>query len=437
MKDSKFLKSLIPVLLSSVVMAILQGIILYFFFFDFFVSYTPLSQSISLKFFKYLLLLCSFSFLIGLFCFSFGKRVSRSILCQWVIVFGFFVLTFITRKIEGVFIFPHEGFIESKILLWVWIIWIASVVLLFSCNFEIKKISWLGVISIIICGVISFPKQGVFRGRDRLYFQRGSLGLFVNTMIFHKETAGIEENIQRNKIIDSNKKILFMHFPKTGGSSIANIAEHYPSINESIERIKQQINKGFDVIKNKTVLQVHITRAGQKDLGLGRATTFTFFRDPKERLISKYYFNKEKDNLNIGLLEYLQQSREEGCKSASGGGYLYYISKNPKEGEPSESNVSEAIKFLDNFEFIGFMNNYEEDFGELCDFLYIPRPHKAPKNNVTKNKEKIVMSPEIERELDRLTKYDYIIYEAAKKVAARKRKECKEYGNGVCRMRIN
>ena len=237
-----------------------------------------------------------------------------------------------------------------------------------------------------------------------------------------------------------------MHFMKTGGSSIADLGErgYYKFFNYTSKMIKERISRGEDCIGNNTLLQTHSTRVDLKGFGMLKGSTiFTFFRDPKERYISEYYYMKRNERTKgRGLLSWLQGEYSERRRC---GLYLDVLQVSQEQRDfldklskcdVPEHNVKEAIKFLEEFEFIGFMDHYDKDFIDLCDFLYVPRVSQVPRRNVTKSEEKIVITPEIECELDRLTKYDYIIYEAAKEVAARKRKECKKYGNGVCRMRI-
>ena len=429
---------------STILMTILKSVVLYFFFFDFFVSYSDLSKTVSVHFFKHLRILFVCDLLIGVFCLSFGKKYSRSILCQWMVSLGFFALTFATYKIEGVFVFPHEGFVFNRILMASWIVWGFSTLLVLCYNFEIRKSSWVGVVFVIICSSILFLKTDWSASREKVYFKKGSIGLLFSSEV------GLNAFLktQREKIIASNQKIVFMHFPKTGGGSLTTIlSNYYTYVDIHVHAARQDIKNGKYPFKNKAIVQMHARKIHHKEFGLDKARYFTFMRDPKERILSDYYYLKMMtpptyvEIKKMTLLEYLKQEKED-FRSKEGhimdNLYTTYLSNVLIGSDISNENLKEAVESLNEFEFIGFMENYQEDFGDLCDFLYIPRLPEIPRqehyNKLLIKRERI--TTEIERELDRLTKYDYIIYEAAKEVAARKRKECKKYGNGVCRMRI-
>ncbi len=444
---------------STILITVLKSAVLYFFFFDFFVSYTEPFKSVTVSFLKHLLLLCACDFLIGGFCLSFGKKYSRSILCQWIISLGFFALTFATYKIEGVFVFPHENFVFNRVLMASWIVWGLSALLVFCYNFKIRKNSWLGVVFVIVCALISYPNKARVMDRDRIYFKSGSIGLLVRYPIYVMRPG--EESFlanQRKRIVENKEIIHFMHIPKTGGSGIAiQMAKHYT---ESIIGLDQFDHYLRLATKDwlKPYVQTHLTRFDYKKLRVKDTSKFIFFRDPKDRVLSSYYFMKVNSHFNKeekepSLLEYLSKKKEPTMKEnvqvhsmKINNAYIKYLINRGSvyEDNFSSLDIKEALGYLESFDFIGFMESYEEDFNELCDFYYTTRPRIIKKENslgqnVEKEKRAIKrepITPEIDRELDKLTKYDYIIYEAAKEISARKRKECKKYGNGVCRMRI-
>lgn len=241
-------------------------------------------------------------------------------------------------------------------------------------------------------------------------------------------------------------KILFMHIAKSGGSSIiSHFKKFYPSYYEPHLRKKDQC-----IIDCSLFVRSHVKRIELENFNLLHTKKFIFFRDPKERILSLYYYSKVHGNppmpQDMDLRKFLQPAWKRHPSSLSNyyaymyNNYLtYLVNREIKESEVkddvSEKDIEDAISYLKTFDFIGFTENFDEDFKLLSDMYSIPRPEGSIKDNsfeinseIYKKREgkdliKEAITPEIDRELDRLTKYDYIIYNAAKKISKEKREK--------------
>ena len=90
----------------------------------------------------------------------------------------------------------------------------------------------------------------------------------------------------REKISSSDKQILYMHMPKTAGTSI----EKYFSNSFDVLNVVPMSFHKYDLTKY-TVIVSHVNRAlFDKAFTNGVWSKFTFFRDPRDRILSDYYY---------------------------------------------------------------------------------------------------------------------------------------------------
>jgi len=260
----------------------------------------------------------------------------------------------------------------------------------------------------------------------------GYLGQFYFS--FYDFFSSKDKNLflKRLELAHDKNKILFIHLAKTAGSSIINhFGEYYYSYHPPSLYSKLAVERN-------TFIRSHVKRSSLEDFNLSDASKITFFRNPKDRIISLYYYSRY-NNMHefpdsLDLLGYLK-SRNGFVGEGNFDFYIdniytrYFTSRNIKTGdEIRKSDVDEALKYIKTLDFIGITENFDEDLDRLSDYYYMPKPQKKiiansfKQNNIvyekrTKKKmEREAIAPEIERELDRLTKYDYIIYNAAKKI---------------------
>jgi|GEM_PF-2745617 len=257
--------------------------------------------------------------------------------------------------------------------------------------------------------------------------------------------------IKRQEIINSGEKIVFFHIPKTGGSNIsANIfdAGYYPSLSVYFQHMEEKLFKKDESV-NFTIIRSHFSRNLLSKTNIKASKKILFLRDPKERIISDYYYVKVRAasdsaydqrhlvSKNKSLLSFLKNFNPNGrgVHQIDNAYVRLFLECPVDQTRISSEDIKEALEYLDTFDFIGFVENYDEDFKLLCDFLYIPKPKIVPHSNTFvqltqtykqktgKGLIKEPVAPEIHKELDRLTKYDYIIYNAAKKIAKEKREK--------------
>ena len=248
-------------------------------------------------------------------------------------------------------------------------------------------------------------------------------------------------NKKRQEIIRSEEKIFFMHMPKTAGTSIHTyMKSFYPMINAD----PFNINTSYDnKLARITLVQSHMNKSQMpKYFSSEPSSKFIFFRDPEQRIISDYYFLKEfpqeyfLEIKNMDLLAFVMGD-DDNMRKKEGhlkdNIYVRYLIDGPPSHRPlTEKDVAAARQYLETFDFIGFVENYNYYFDLLCDFYYIPRPDTTPKYNTIENLKKHhkkttqkelhteVITDAIKERLEELTKYDYMVYEAAKKISAKK-----------------
>ncbi len=185
-------------------------------------------------------------------------------------------------------------------------------------------------------------------------------------------------------MIIHNYKCIFVHVPKTAGVSIEGVLFketvplRWPI--EYILRKKQEVLQGGGFIdrysnKYQTGTYQHLfARHIKQEVGeelFDSYFKFGFVRNPWDRIISQFFYQKRRRDLN----EFLNIDREIDFKD-----FLYAI----KDGE-MHVHWDEQWKFLMDEEgnqmvdFIGRFENLQEDFDKVCDNINaakIELPHE-------------------------------------------------------------
>ncbi|GGG26250.1 hypothetical protein GCM10011344_28710 [Dokdonia pacifica] len=234
--------------------------------------------------------------------------------------------------------------------------------------------------------------------------------IYYSLLNIHRRLVGTHQrNADWSKV-----KLISIHIPKTAGTSfIHSLKKQYGhqkvariDINDNRARInKIPVSKAY-LYKNTTVIHGHFTIGLlHNHLNLFPSIPIiTWLRDPVERVISNYYYlykrldeelNEEKKGLNIlskmrrSLLEYAQDER----------------------------NCNRMSKFLngidlEDFFFIGIVENYDEDIQELSRKL-----NWSTLEIVTHNKTGTVNKPVVDEQTKALirsyNKKDQALYEQA------------------------
>ena len=175
-------------------------------------------------------------------------------------------------------------------------------------------------------------------------------------------------------MISEKNKFIFIHIPKTGGTSM-----------ESLFRKERRLALGWDN-NNKVYLQ-HCTILQLKQLyniEVDKYFTFTFTRNPWDRAVSDYksWFRPcfpFRDIIKNGTLkDYLL------CRN----GYeqINHLDNPSGRGDHFRSQYEYIIDERRNpiIDYVGKFENYQQDFDIVCDKIGIPKqklPHKNKSNH--------------------------------------------------------
>jgi hypothetical protein len=236
------------------------------------------------------------------------------------------------------------------------------------------------------------------------------------------------------------KKIVFLHIPKTGGTSI------HDFLVTQID--KQQIcPERFNNLNTlpKDDISKYIFFSGHYDIDsinniAGDKLVFTFFREPKARILSLYYFWKshktdiiEKNNLtgpkiakSLGLLEFLRCREPEIIATIDN--YMVRVLAGKMfcgiDGSflhTKETMIIKSIDSINNMHTFGILEKMNESYHYVLNCLGYESPtiipHARNSNKLSDPNleyiEKEEITKEINAELDRLVELDSIIYKYA------------------------
>jgi chondroitin 4-sulfotransferase 11 len=163
-------------------------------------------------------------------------------------------------------------------------------------------------------------------------------------------------------VISHKHKFIFVHIPKTGGSSVEIALEGCAE--ELSEDIHEQIQLTFAMSKYTD--------------NLSKYFKFCFVRNPWERLVSNYFYKKKRTDAN----------RKKWKKSSFGD---YVLKRHgPTSHMQSLAKYSQLYWITDYDEnicvdFIGRFENLQEDFNIVCDKIGIPK-QELPHTNKSKHK---------------------------------------------------
>ena len=163
-------------------------------------------------------------------------------------------------------------------------------------------------------------------------------------------------------MISHKKKFVFFHIPKCGGTSVLSILSKY----NDEDKYKDGHPPLFAIL----------------DMGLANYFIFTFTRNPFDRLVSAFNYIK-KGNTGWHYDELLR--RKMGIKNMDFKEFVKTKLKNTENCghfNPIFDYVSDEN--IQNINFIGKIENLQEDFDTICDKIGIPQqqlPHKNTTNH--------------------------------------------------------
>lgn len=238
------------------------------------------------------------------------------------------------------------------------------------------------------------------------------------------------------------KPVVFLHLQKTAGSTIVNVAKQFYGANNVISHgdVYQESN-GLHIHDVKLFQPEHVLSKFAKipfisghfgyDFAqqfMGNRYSFTFFRDPVERILSFYYFCKIRNPDEFKIYELAQRlSLDEFLKlgftdpvikdhiwnyqaSQLAVGWGTYNSLVLKDEELLEL----AIQHLDKFSYIGFTETFDKDRDNILKDIGIIIPIDKFKSNTNPGRPLFNdISESSKKMLLELTELDRILYEKA------------------------
>lgn len=233
----------------------------------------------------------------------------------------------------------------------------------------------------------------------------------------------------RGKPVPGTVPALFLHIQKTAGTSLVHLARQY--YGESITSHGEYWGKNHEQMQDIKFISGHIGYAFAQPLMQGRYT-FTFLRDPAERILSLYYFSRNRDPgefeiyrlaHELSLQDFLAAGFSDPCARMHiwnnqtwqlAHGYTH-LDDRTVDSFSEEDLLRLAISHIGEFSFAGFTETFITDSRKISRALGLPRTKEMPTLNSTPGRPSAAQQPaEIRRLLGRLTELDQQLYEHAR-----------------------
>jgi hypothetical protein len=263
-----------------------------------------------------------------------------------------------------------------------------------------------------------------------------------------------EDNIvyKRQYIGAEKSKIVFLHIPKTGGTTLTALLEKTVGKDALCpERFNSLPLRQAGYLASYSVFSGHFDRLSVRVIP-GPTKVITVLRRPRDRIISTYRFWRAHPReqavaqklahvlmaIDNDLLQFLKKIQKfsiadvDNMYARAFGAYL------PLPGDPAETRratvddlgggeqlTANAIAFLSECAAVGILERFSETISALFSAVGLPEPkgeatprlmgtqELAGRFNTTSRINDIVLDPETEAELQKLTQYDDIIYKHA------------------------
>ncbi|OIJ18538.1 hypothetical protein BKP45_19025 [Anaerobacillus alkalidiazotrophicus] len=211
----------------------------------------------------------------------------------------------------------------------------------------------------------------------------------------------------------NNDLLIFLHIPKTGGTTLRKIVEAQYKPNEIItfsnrefldEKIRYMPSKELDRIK---CLQGH-SQFGIHSYIQKSFKYITFLRDPIESMISLYYYVRNNPKQPMYKIA-LDNSLEEFIDIVEHNRFTWYLSGT------SSVDIEKAKENLNNFHMVGITEMYEESLFLMMKSLNW-KNIRYKKRNVNSNRPSSrLVPPKIINKISEKNQLDLNIYYHAKK----------------------
>lgn len=238
---------------------------------------------------------------------------------------------------------------------------------------------------------------------------------------------------------------VFMHIQKTAGTSIVHVAMRHYGQGNVISHGDFSANRGkypiIEFLKKKNIQERYCHTpfvSGHFGFEFCSALmedrySFTFLRDPVERIISFYHYlrahpnptvyvnamaNKHsfEDFLTLAFVDPVIADRlynHQVWQLTSGYGSSEAYS--PERASPPRRDLQSALTNIHKFSFVGLTESFEEDLSTLLDALKISKPRKQVHSNVVAGRVEAKNLPESTLNLlKKLTTLDQALYDSVK-----------------------
>jgi len=219
---------------------------------------------------------------------------------------------------------------------------------------------------------------------------------------------------------------LFMHIQKTAGTSIVNIARQY--YGASVMSHGDFTGMTPESCKKTLFVSGHFGFSFAERIIASRYS-FTFLRDPVERILSFYYFCRSRDPKelpiykkahDLDLVRFLHQAfDDELIRSRIHNSQVWRLASGPYSGNrvddmPFDEMLDLAIEHLNMFSHIGFTESFDEDKKIILAGLDLPESNENIRANVTENRPVLSdLEVDVRDLLLELTKFDSKLYKYA------------------------
>jgi len=233
-----------------------------------------------------------------------------------------------------------------------------------------------------------------------------------------KTAAGLESS--------GPEPALFLHIPKTAGTSIINMVAPY--YGESLISHGDYSGKLPGEIEDIAFVSGHFGYSYARPLMPSRVS-FTFLREPRERILSFYYFCRTRDPDEWSIYALAQKLDLEGflrtafqdpaVKSSIWNCQVWQLAhgwanldkRNITLWKPDEL-LRLAISHLDEFSHIGLTETFDQDRDKILGLLGIPVPADSIAANRSDGRPGLAeLSPRILDVLEELTQLDQQLYD--------------------------
>ena len=270
--------------------------------------------------------------------------------------------------------------------------------------------------------------------------------IIIQTMIIATRTTAPKPEQATAQAFPAGQPIAFMHIEKTAGTSLTDFLERRfspvlirsrPSnADEADTEDRHPSTRSYTMVHGHYALPFIQTHEPERQV-------VTILREPGSRLLSCYYYWRSRqlssavDDVNeatvlagrVGLLDFLRcsdpvvvdQIDNVYTRRLTG---LDIPAHDGLSGDVALDIVDRALAALDSLAFVGITERFPESIMLLSERFGLVPPRHAPRVNISKQNEddlpqdykpvpRETITAEIRAELNRLTRFDRVIYGAA------------------------